>query len=377
MAVEGAEHTSKQSVNVAAATTWRWATVLITAGSLVGAAVLAPTSTGSPGRLLVWLLFLGSSVHVASTGWFCTSGDVRKHAAVRDRRRMIILPLGLMICCGAAGLVVPSASLSWLLLPFFAWQFHHFQKQNLGLVVLFAASTGVGGPRKFERRIVLLAGAFGIAALVANPVLLQLGTHQPLGLGTAFAVGGYVAVLVTGLLLLLRRPTRQRPPSYCGIYIAALLFPLPIFVFRSPYAAVGGMTMGHGLQYLILMALVARGGRAGRLGGREIASLSGIALIGGAALSVASHLHLSNAPLLRGVFGLYVGLVCAHFLIDARLWRLSLPFPRAFLGSRVPYLLSQPGQPVIRLPLGGVPTQISPDGLPEVHGSAVTSAISS
>jgi hypothetical protein len=275
---------------------------------------------------------------------------------------MIVLPLCLMICCGVAGLLMPSTSLSWLLLPFFAWQFHHFQKQNLGLVVLSAASAGVSGPRRFERRIVILAGGFGMAALLADPALLQLGIYQPLGFGIALALGGYVVVLVTGLFLLLRRPASQRPPSYCAIYIASLLFPLPIFIFRSPYAAVGGMTIGHGLQYLILMALVARGNGAGRSGGREIASLCGIALAGGAALSVASHLHLSNAALLRGVFGLYVGLVCAHFIVDARLWRLSQPFPRAFLGSRIPFLLSRARQPVTRLPIDRVPIYSAPHG---------------
>ena len=289
---------------------------------------------------------------------------------------MIVLPLCLMTCCAVSGLLVPSASLSWLLLPFFAWQFHHFQKQNLGLLVLFAASAGVTGPQKFERWTVILAGGFGIAALVANPALLQLGIYGPVGFGTALAVGGYAAVLVTGLVLFLRRPTLQRPPSYCAIYIAALLFPLPIFIFRSPYAAFGGMTIGHGLQYLILMALVARGSGAGRSRGRSIASLCGIALIGGAALSVTSHLHLSNAAMLRGLFGVYVGLVCAHFLIDARLWRLSLSFPRAFLGSRVPYLLPQAQRPIIRLAMDQVPTRGALPGPPKERGTAITSAIS-
>ncbi len=355
MAAEGAEGSAQSAVNANAAMTWRWTIVLVTASALVGAAVLAPTSTGSPDRLLAWLLFVGSSVHVASTGWFCTSGDVRRHAAVDDRRRLIVLPPCLMICCGVAGLLMPSASLSWLLLPFFAWQFHHFQKQNLGLIVLSATSAGVGGPHRFERRIVILAGACGIAGLVADPALLQLRIYQTLDFGIALALGAYVIVLVAGLFLLLRRPPRQRPPSYCAIYVTALLFPLPIFIFRSPYAAVGGMTIGHGLQYLILMALVARGNGSARLGRREIGSLCGIALAGGVALSVASHLHLSDAALLRGVFGLYLGLVCAHFMVDARLWRLSEPFPRTFLGSRIPFLVPQAQRPVNRLPIDRSP----------------------
>ena len=178
MAAEGAECSSRPDTDTAEARTWRWVIVMVTAGALVGAAVLSLTSAGRPDRLLAWLLFVGSSVHVASTGWFFTSSDVRKHAVVDDRRRLVMLPLGLVVCCGVAGLLLPAASLSWMLLPFFVWQFHRFQKQNLGLVVLSATSAGVSGPQRFERRIVMLAGVCGIAALVADPVLLQLGIYQ-------------------------------------------------------------------------------------------------------------------------------------------------------------------------------------------------------
>jgi hypothetical protein len=58
---------------------------------------------------------------------------------------------------------------------------------------------------------------------------------------------------------------------------------------------------------------------------------------------------------LRGVFGLYVGLVCVHFLVDARLWRLSRPFPRAFLGLRLPFLVDPVQQDITRLPIDRIP----------------------
>ena len=71
--------------------------------------------------------------------------------------------------------------------------------------------------------------------------------------------------------------------------------------------------------------------------------------------SAASHLHLSGTAALRGVFGLYVGLVCVHFLVDARLWRLSQPFPRAFLGARLPFLFPPVPPAITRLPIDRVP----------------------
>jgi hypothetical protein len=36
---------------------------------------------------------------------------------------------------------------------------------------------------------------------------------------------------------------------------------------------------------------------------------------------------------------MYLGVVMAHFVIDAGLWRLWDAFPRRFLTARMPYLL--------------------------------------
>ena len=356
MAVAGAERRGGPLVAVDGPTTWRWATVLVTAGALTAAVLLAPIASGTPSRLLAWLLFLGSSVHVASTGWFFKSEAVRRHAATDDRRYLIALPLCFVIGCTVAAFVMPAASLPWILLPFFAWQFHHFQKQNIGLVALSASSARVIGPKRLERRIVILAGIFGFAALIADPALLQLHVYRPIAAMAALSFGGYLLVVAAGMFVLLRRPGHLRPPSYCAMYVMALLFPLPIFVFSSPYAAVGGMTIGHGLQYLILVGLVALGGNTARPVRREFTWFCGIALAGGAVLSAASHLHLSNSALIRAVFGLYLGLVCAHFLVDARIWRLSRPFPRAFLGSRIAFLVVPKRQQLgIRLPIDRIP----------------------
>ena len=41
------------------------------------------------------------------------------------------------------------------------------------------------------------------------------------------------------------------------MYLMGLFFSVPVFVFASPYAAVGGMTIADGMQYLLLVSLVA------------------------------------------------------------------------------------------------------------------------
>ena len=147
----------------------------------------------------------------------------------------------------------------------------------------------------------------------------------------------FAAVAGSGVVALIRRPAADRPPGFCAMYLMALLFSLPIFVFRSPYAAVGGMTMAHGFQYLLLVGLVAAGSRRGTSRWLRLTGFANVALAGGALLSGASHLH-GFPPAIRLVFGAYLGVVTAHFVIDAGFWRMRDPFPRAFMARHVPGL---------------------------------------
>ena len=74
----------------------------------------------------------------------------------------------------AAAAAASPAMLEWCLLPYFAWQFFHYQKQNAGLAALAASASRVPSVRPAERRALLVAGGAGIAGLVAHPGLLQL-----------------------------------------------------------------------------------------------------------------------------------------------------------------------------------------------------------
>ncbi len=125
------------------------------------------------------------------------------------------------------------------------------------------------------------------------------------------------------------------------MYLISVAFFVPVFVFSAPFAAVGGIVLAHGFQYLLLVGLVAGGtpGVTGRV--VTLAILVNVALVGGLALSVASHAH-NGAPGTRAVYGAFLGVVMAHFVIDAGLWRLRDRFPRKFLGERLSALLPQP-----------------------------------
>jgi len=323
---------------------WLYATIGLSAGAFALAIALAPPAGASPGRGLAWVLFVASSGHVASTAWAYTVPEVRVHAA-RHRGRYILAPALLVLATAALAVALPPGTLAWLLLPYFGWQFFHFQKQNLGLAALAASSNGVPSLTKRERRAILAAGWAGIAGLVVHPALLQLTVNPRAGAlfpacGIAFAIAA-----AYGLVAFRRRPRPARPPALVAAYLMAVLFFLPVFAFASPYAAVGGLTIAHGAQYLLLMGVVAGGrsvGPTNRMStALSLAILVNIALIGGGMLEVASHLH-DQAGLVRGLYGAYLGVVMAHFVIDAGLWRLRDPFPRKFLASRAPYLLRSP-----------------------------------
>lgn len=368
-----------------AARSWLWAMILLTCASLTCAVVFAPQAGAPPVRALSWLLFTGSSVHVASTGWLFTVPAVRAYGQ-RHLVRCLWVPCAIVVIGAAAAAAISPAWLQWLLLPYFGWQLFHYQKQNIGMTALAASSGRVRGLLAAERWPLLVAGWAGTAALIARPAMLglQLGPAgssalvrwQP-GHSGAFlhsgqwAVGGVIVLVATaafvvsaaaGIAALAKRPRIQRPVGFSVAYLTCLFFFAPAFVFGSPYAAVGGMTIAHGLQYLLLVTLIAGGAQASARGeapaaGVEasaasprlsrvvrLALLANVAFIGGAALSGASHLH-SAGPAGRLIFGAYLGVVMSHFVIDAGLWRMREPLARNILTTHLPYLV--PAKPAI------------------------------
>ncbi len=312
--------------------------MLLTVGAAAAAVLLAPSGSAPPGEGLAFLLFLGSSVHVASTGWFYTVPQVRAHMK-GHRVRYLWAPLALITGAGAVAMAVPTAVLYWLLLPYFGWQFYHFQKQNLGIAALAASSRRLAPLTRPERRALIAAGLATVAGLVTRPARLQLRLPQLLH-GPALAGPPLVlaACVACGTVALARRPRAQRPAAFSLAYLTSLVFGLPALVFSSPYAAVAGLTVAHGLQYLLLMGLVTAGPAGGSRRSVQLAVLGSIALLGGSALSLASD-GLTGDAAAHALFGIFLGAVMAHFVIDAGLWRMRDEFPRAFLAGRLPYLV--------------------------------------
>lgn len=322
---------------------WILATLGLSAAAVVLAVALAPPLGEQPGRALTWLLFAGASMHVASSGWFATSAPVRHHARTHPIR-YVAAPAALVAgTATAAALVVPE-SFAWLVLAFFAWQFFHFQKQNLGMAALAASATGAPSLTRHERLAVSAAGVAGIAGLVSHPRLLQLDIDTHLDAAFLPAASALAVAAIAGAALFLRRRPEHRPLAVSSMYAMALLFFVPVFLFASPYAAVAGLTLAHGFQYLLVMTLVAGGDADPARRTVSLLLLLNIAAVGGVALNVASHAHGADT-VQRLVFGAYLGTVMAHFVVDAGLWRLRDEFPRRYLTERIPDLVPPRRQP--------------------------------
>ena len=314
---------------------WFALTLLATVAPFGLAIALAPDGKSAPGPTLAWLLFMGTSVHVAATAWLYSLPEVRA-CAHGARTRHLVAPLMLVAAGAAAAGVLSIDQFAWVLAPFLAWQLFHFQRQNLGLVALTARATRSPALDQVERRIISACAIAGIAGLVARPERLQLDVDPHLHWLFPIAAAAYGALAVVGLVRVARR-FRTNDPAVVGMFVASYSFFAPVFIFGSPYAAVAGLTLAHGLQYLVLLGFVgAARQRAQVFAG---AALLIVALLGGAVLHQTSHLHDADTPAARALFGAYLGVVMAHFVVDAGLWRLRDSGARRFVATYLPELV--------------------------------------
>jgi hypothetical protein len=316
--------------------------------ALATIACFAPRGHGAPGVGLAWLLFVASSGHVAATGALFADPEVRRHAA-RTTGRFVALPALLV----AGGAVAATLAGPWLfgavLLGFFVVQVWHFQKQNLGLAALAASAARLPSLTRVERRCILAAGLAGCLALLARPQLLVfVPTRLPQPVATAAYVIAAATLVAAAALATTSCERRRRTPGgatggFVAVLLMAVLFPAPLLLGRSPYAAIGALTLAHGVHYLMLVGQTVLARRATAVRVWRPSPVAGVALVTAvlalaAVLSTLSHLH-GGEGVQRPLFGAYVGLVSTHFVLDARLWRLREEFPRRWLRQRLPHLL--------------------------------------
>ena len=256
-------------------------------------------------------------------------------------------PAALLTTAVTAALLLPAAAKALMLLAFFGWQLWHYQRQNLGLASLAAASAHLPSLSLAERRCITASGIAGVLALVAHPDVLQIVSWRPAPAVATAAHSLAVLILVVSVAAAAvaagrRWMTASTTGPAGAVYLVAVAFPVPLVLTRSPYAAIGGLTLAHGLQYLLLVRQVLAGPRtpskAPATPTRLVVLLT-LVVASAALLGTLSHLHSGTQVAPRLLFGAYLAAVMTHFVVDAGLWRLREEFPRRWLTQRAPQLL--------------------------------------
>lgn len=264
--------------------------------------------TGSGVGLSVFAVALATP-HVATTAWFYLAPSCRSVLDV-DRVRSVLVPAVAVPLVVAVLVTAPARVESWLLVGLAGWQLHHFGRQNLGMFAFLCRASGMPGPTDQEREVFRWcgwAGVFGVLPFAAG------------GLDAArFIAAGF---LIAAALIVVRvSPT---DPVRFGGLVCAVGFFLPLLVFDDIVSATIGYGAAHGAQYLLMMGhLPTRRGMAG---------LVALYVLGGWVLV---HLHDAGGILAY----LLIGVTVAHFLADARLWKMRTPQQRTFYKQRFRFL---------------------------------------
>lgn len=296
---------------------------LATLTPLVLAPLAAPATGSGTGEFLGIFVVVAYAGHVATTGWLWTVPDVR--AMVRSRpARLVVLPAAAMVGSAAVALGVPHHLFEVLLLVFFAWQFFHFERQNLGLVSLVARKWAAPPLTRPERELIAVACCCGIGALLGRPQLLGVSTIVvPASLSTAVVHTAEVGLVTCAVATAVAVRPARRPIPVTLAQITAVTFMAPVFIFHTAGAAVTGMVIAHGMQYLWVVGWRSLSARRRRPVSvlRTVLGIGSLAIVGGAGLEAMSELHASGAAALRLLYGAYLGAVMAHFALDAVIWR--------------------------------------------------------
>lgn len=293
-------------------------------------------------RASLWVTFLGSSGHVASSFFFYTDARVRRHMWSEGRARFFAVPALVVVATALFFQTFAGTSLlAYAVTLYWTWQTHHYSRQNQGILA-FAGRAYGPPPSELERLALTLTGYGGVlgalpfVAPLGDTVLADFDWHVR-HVALAVYACGLVAGAVAQVRIRLAQPRTAALRS--AVPAVLLLFYAPLFVFDSPRLAVGSYAMAHGLQYLVFMGTVSRVPRAAAL--RRAAVL--VAFVVGLGLGLEALQKPGPFGDYRmAVFGGYLGLVMWHFLLDAGIWRLSEPFQRGYMSERFHFLARPP-----------------------------------
>lgn len=244
----------------------------------------------------------------------------------------------------------------------FTWlTVYHYQKQNVGIYIILASRFHPGTVTDFERRLVFwsfLVGAIGVTVGLTGLFGQYNDFFETLSLLP-------LAVLLLAYVVFLIKTCKEKGSDFFRkalvmnlILLFMILFYVPIYFFPpvTAFLMYGG---AHALQYFLLMSLISLNAGYGLTGDQNKGFVKLLTCLGAFAVfalvtALADYSWLSMLDLkiqnswlgsekeatlfLAGVgtsFSLW------HYIIDARLWKLSLPDSRAYVMKRLGYGLKR------------------------------------
>lgn len=272
---------------------------------------------GTPSWLIGLSLLLGAPHVMATLGLYADPG--LRPVIRADRRWLVWAPLAVIAVSGLAFVAVTGPAALLVLTAFLLWQTQHYTKQNVGVFGLWVRARGELPMADPERRLIVATTAIGTVGILRAMELAPWWDR-------ALQVGG-LALTATMLVLagmLARGPRRLALMLAVAFYAPLVLFSTNLLGAAFAYQA------AHGAQYYVVVARTIRGQHQAQ----RVALVS--VLVGGTvAILLLSSATFTSAPVL---FGLGKGIAAAHFVADARLWRLRDPQIRGLLTARMPFL---------------------------------------
>lgn len=288
--------------------------------------------------IVIALNFVGANFHVASTGWFYTDRSMWSHFHSHPVRYLVV-PCVLIAVSAALFHFIDHSLRGYLLFLFFSWQLWHFQKQNVGLLSFIAAGTDGVPVSTWERRTLALSaiagilGLFSLSKIGLRHLSSEFATLHQIGLGV------YLLASIAFCIAITKSPALRTNKLRLTCFLFGTSFFLPTFIFTDPISATLSYAIAHGLQYLVFMGFVSVGKQ------KPIASL--ITLLGIATLGA----FILNAAILApdghefsygyAAYGAFLGVVMAHFVLDADIWRLREPFQRGYMRKKFYFLFER------------------------------------
>lgn len=316
---------------------------------------------------LYHFLIYVSGAHIGFTYFFYFDKEA-KNIRQAQWLRFHIIPVLLMCIMFFSFLYASTTGVVYLWQIIGIWTIWHFQRQNLGVFTFLCIDQGLKTASKFERQLIL---GSGIVAMAAN--LLTYGKGIA---GTLFEVyrnqiftislAGYISMLLLWIASLIWKKLQINVPIFSTRNTILLLFITyywPLFIIKEPTVAFMMFAVGHGLQYILFMSIIATQGRD-RLAFKGlnlifsklnfVANLSKFSFqllflfcVGFLIFALANYFSLVEVKQLlglnlkQGLAGLAFSATAVHYVLDSGIWRLSQPLPRNYAKHNFDFVFSK------------------------------------